>query len=180
MRRIITAVLLGSLCVGVAQAQQASPPAQQPAPTIVTIDQAKGYNYGAVCLFADLVAGYTLPTLTPRFTTDPHFHLAHVYKTPSSSNKLEDWKYYSYTKAGVQGEVVQRPSQPPYFHQFRHNDTALPAGWRTRQDVIAAFYIDPKHSTGDPISLACETYTVNFHFEQDRLRYVEVQIGMID
>ena len=117
--------------------------------------------------------------LTPRFNADPHLRFKQVEKVPDYKG-YEEWKLYTYKKAGVQGEVVKRPTGLAYFYQFRINSKELPRNWQRRGDVVGALSIEPKQSSGNTISLGCETYTVDFHFDNDQLRYVEIYIASVD
>ncbi len=140
-------------------------------PTKVVHDY--GYDYDAVCVFAELVEGYQLPTLSKDFYSDrKHFRLK--TKTREPNGKAID--VYSYSSTGVSAEVIGWPAEAFFlWHSARMDPSRFPEAMRDRRNIVGFLEIVHGKSTGDVVSLGCESHTVTFYFDNDRLLYVEFE-----
>jgi hypothetical protein len=142
-------------------------------PTKVVHDY--GYDYDSVCVFAELAEGYQLPVLSKNFYSDTeHFSLKGTERGPNEKNS----ERYSYSNAGISAEVLLWPTQA-YFRWSRMDPSRLPEVMRVRQNMVSLLSVARDKSTGDVASLGCETHTVIFHFDKDRLLYVELYGAII-
>jgi len=168
MRQVATtAVLLGSLLVGTAQAQ--------PFPF-----QDHDYDFQAMCTFVELVKGFTLPSLRNGFDTDPHFHfLRSVDDVVNDQGERETWRLYHYANGGVSAEVTQAGAGA-YFTKFRINDDSLPVFWRDKATAMATLGVTAEKAKGNDLTFACWAYTIGFHFNETTLNFVEINVMNTD
>jgi hypothetical protein len=145
-------------------------------PTMVVHDY--GYDYNGVCVFAELVEGYQLPILSKNSKSDTkHFKMKTTEKEPNG----ETVEVYSYAGPGISAEIIGWPAKAFFlWHSARMDPSRLPEAMRDKRNIVGFLEIAHDKSTGDVISLGCETHTVTFHFDKDRLIYVEFDHGIVD
>ena len=110
MRQVATtAVLLGSLLLGTAQAPQPGEPDQLVAPLtrqqLIDLDK---FDEVETCTFEEFVNFYNkLPELTSDFYTDTaHFHHRNDETVTNDRGVDERWKIYTYAKDGISSDRV--------------------------------------------------------------------------
>jgi hypothetical protein len=177
----------GVLCVAMFGWQSTSLAQSQAAPTnpsnLAPVPPTKvvhdyGYDYDGVCVFAELVEGYQLPTLSKNFYSDTkHFKMKSTEKEPNG----ETIEVYSYSGPGISAEIIGWPAKAFFlWHSALMDPSRLPEAMRDKRNIVGFLEIAHDKSTGDVISLGCETHTVTFHFDKDRLIYVEFDNGIVD
>lgn len=137
-----------------------------------------GYDYDGLGVFAELVEGYQLPALSKNFYSDTkHFKMKTTEREPNG----ETIDVCTYSGPGISAEIIGWPAKAFFlWHSARMDPNRLPEAMRDKRNIVGFLEIAHDKSTGDVISLGCETYTVTFHFDKDRLHYVEFDHGIVD
>jgi hypothetical protein len=134
-----------------------------------------GYNYGAVCVFAELVEGYNLP----RLDQDSLFDTRHFTRVSVSHEGGVTSEIYTYFGDRITGQIVKRNGYA-HFRTAHIDSTKVPYAMRSKTSVLALLEVERKETTGDVLSLGCETHTVTFGFSDDILKYIEFETGDVD
>jgi hypothetical protein len=180
---ITTAVLLGSLLLGKAQAQQPVQDRQW----YINVD---GFDLPEVCTFEGSFLS-VLPKLEPDFYTDTvHFRYLNDETMPNAEGVNEIWKIYAYTDDGVSSDrVVLMPhsyvdgvqTNVPFgeFRAWRITADRLPPAWHSKQAVIRQFGLSATLAAGDDVAVYCDLGET-FHFKGDVLQDVEIFVPNTD
>jgi hypothetical protein len=137
-------------------------------PQLVALRQDYGYNYTAICVFAETVQTYALPDLRPESFRN-RMHLRRIRDSRNTSVMEEEYAYAD----GVVTGVVIKQADHAYFRSFRLDANHVPLTMRLKQGVLSIFEVDNKETSGDALSMGCETYTVLFHFDAAKVKSID-------
>jgi len=133
-----------------------------------------GYDENTVCMMADLVSGYVLPTLNERFFRTGKG----VQKLPSSSQEPWERDSYTYIGDGVLG-VIRRNGADAFFQSFRIDGKRFPKSLRSRRHVLDLLDWAQEPSRTTDANLACDQWTVHLYFSGDTLDYGVFSFGKL-
>ena len=147
--------------------------AQQPVSTGRPVDpqadsEDRGYDYDAVCVFAEVVAGYVLPALDNRFFRQSKG----LKKLPATSKAAWYRDAYGYVGDGVTGVILRKDSDA-FFQSFRIEGKRFPKALRSQQHLLDLLDWRDDPGNADDVPLGCEQWTVRLHFNGNTLTFGE-------
>ena len=130
------------------------------------------YNYLAVCIFEEMVAGYVLPPLDDRFFRSNR-RLKKLPEREATSNPGQFWDAYEYRGGGLTGTIM-RSARGAFFESFRLNGSRIPAPLRIEQNLLDLLGIRIDRVRADEVETGCEQWSLRFRFSGNKLEWVEI------
>jgi hypothetical protein len=129
------------------------------------------YNYLAVCVFADMVAGNALPALDDRFfRRNPQ--LRKLSEHLPTSKPTFFWDKYEFQGNGVAGTILRRGLRA-FFEDFRVDGRMIPAPLRLKSNLLGHLALRGSGADTDEVESGCEQWSVRLHFTGDTLDWAE-------
>lgn len=133
------------------------------------------YNYGSLCIFAQLVTGYVLPDLHSDWYKDT----AHFTKQSLTTNKNDNTEIYIYHSAGISGEILKKGNFAS-FTSALIDAKKLPVMFSDKTTLLSSLQVANPKRIGDHLSISCEIYTINFYFHADRIDALRIFFASVD